>query len=101
MFAHAIKLILNWSEVWALLIPLTILFIKPKQPLPLKPIIIYIGLALLLNLEADLIGIYWKLFPDWFNSNTVLYNIHSIVRYSCFAYFFLLLIDPFYNKIKK
>jgi hypothetical protein len=101
MFIEAFKLILDWSEVWALLIPLTVLFIKPKQPLPLKPIIIYICLALLINLLADIISIYWKHLPNWFNSNTVLYNIHSVVRYSCFAYFFLLLSDPFYSKVKK
>src|ERR687886_624535 len=91
---------IDWSEVWALLIPLTILLFYRKQPRILKPVIIYIWLALLINLAID---VSWKLLvkykktaiptwiPAWFQSNNYMYNIHSIVRFICFTSFFIML----------
>ena len=81
--------ILNWSEVWALLIPLFVLLIKGKQPRVLKPVIVYLWLALLLNAVADIIGDLKRFLPAWLQSNNPLYNIHSLVRFSCFSYFFI------------
>jgi hypothetical protein len=92
---HAISLgqliqaILNWSEVWALLIPLTILFVKKDQPFFLKPVIVYLWFALIMNLIADVIGDAKTMLPAWLQSNNPLYNIHSIVRFACFCYFFI------------
>lgn len=86
-----LQLIFDWSEVWALLIPLLILIYKREQPVFLKPVIVYLWIALVLNLAADIIGDFRSHFPHWLNSNNILYNIHSLVRFACFFYFFRLL----------
>jgi len=95
--------ILDWSEVWAVFIPLSVLLIKKNQPKYLTPVIIYLVIALPLNLFADII---WKFktpyhFPDWLQTNTYLYNIHSIIRFSLFSFFFIKLNQPFLVTIKK
>jgi len=94
--------ILDWSEVWAVLIPLTILLIyKPKQPWTM-PVKWYLWFALIINLIGDIIwkqqrlGIYEFLYarlPYLYNSdgsfeNIVLYNLHSIIRFLLFIWFF-------------
>jgi hypothetical protein len=93
---------MDWSEVWALLIPLTILLLN-KQPKYLKPIIIYTWLALVINSIADVIAnceISLK-FPSYFQANSFLYNIHSITRFICFALFFNMLKQPIYERPKR
>jgi hypothetical protein len=88
--AQLFKLALNWSEVWALLIPLLILlFVKRQQPPFLKPVINYLWLALILNLSADAIADFKIYLPAWLQSNNFLYNVHSVVRFLCFSYFFI------------
>lgn len=93
--------VLDWSEVWALLIPLAVLFKYPKQPKYFKPVIIYLWLALAIDLVID---IGWKFkshVPAWLKDNNFLYNVHSIIRFACFASFFILLNHPFQQKLKK
>ena len=99
------KLILNWSEVWALLIPLTFIIIKGKNiPLYLKPIRIYVWVALILNVAADLLRrfkIKWGFHDgDLLWSNNFLYNTHSIARLLLFSYFFILLKQRFMHRVK-
>lgn len=89
---------LDWSEVWALLIPLSILLVRPNQPRFLKPVIIYLVLALIID---SLIDVGWKfkeVVPDWMHPNNWLYNLHSIIRFICFSWFFYLLGKPFAGK---
>ena len=99
---NAIRIIFDWSEVWALIIPLFQLFLRPKQPAWLQPVIIYLFAALLLNLSVDIIAEYnqYHRGPDSL-SNNPLYNIHSVIRFACFSYFFIRLRQSFYKKIKK
>ena len=95
--------ILSWSEVWALFLPLTVLFMRKEQPRYAKPVILYLFLALLLNLTADIITefkVKWH-FPRILQSNTILYNVHSVIRFSCFTYFFILLRQPFLKGLKR
>jgi hypothetical protein len=93
--AGLFKLLLSWSEVWALLIPLSILYIyRKKQPIYLKPVIAYLWLALVMNVLADIIGDFKMYLPAWAQSNNPLYNIHSVVRFGCFSYFFITLRKP-------
>ncbi len=92
-----------WLEVWALFIPLVVLLIKKKQPGYLKPVIIYLWLALIINLLAN---ISWKFkahynFPVWFQTNTYFYNLHSVVRFFLFSWFFIKLGQPFLSTLKK
>jgi len=96
-----LQLILDWSEVWALLIPLFVLIGNTKQPTFLKPVIIYLLLALPINLIGDITADFKKYFPSWLQSNTPLYNIHSVVRFTCFCYFFVLLKQPYFLQLKK
>lgn len=100
--SNTIRVIFDWSEMWALLIPLFQLSIRPKQPAFLTPVIIYLCAALLLNLSVDILAGYnhYHRGPDSI-SNNPLYNIHSLVRFTCFSYFFIRLPQSFYNKIKK
>ena len=84
-----LKLLLNWSEVWATLIPLSILLFRPRQPRFLKPIIIYLlVIALFINLTRNIISEYYEYLPGWMESNTPLYNAHSIIRFICFLLLF-------------
>lgn len=94
--------ILNWSEVWALLIPLGVLLFRSNQPVILNPIIIYLCLALTLNLFADIIVEFKRPFhfPIWLQSNNPVYNVHSVTRFACFGYFFSALPQPAYRSIK-
>lgn len=95
------RLIFDWSEVWALVIPLGMLLYFRHQPPYLKPVVVYLWVALFLNTTIDVIGDYKTHFPSWMQSNNPLYNLHSIVRFVCFAAFFLALKQPHFTRIKK
>lgn len=98
-----INLIFDWSEVWALLIPILALLINKNKEQYFRPIIVYVFLAFFINLFADVIADFKKPlgFPEYFQTNSFLYNIHSIVRFSCFSTFFLMLKHPFFPRFKK
>src|SRR5258705_12272266 len=101
---NILKQILNWSEVWAPLIPLTFLLINRKRLPPyLKPVKIYVFVALSLSLISNIIWYRNKLglyFPDWVQSNNFLYNTHSIIRLLLFSWFFILLKQHFMHRVK-
>ena len=93
--------IFDWSEVWALLFPLLMLLKYRKQPHYLKPVIVYLFFAFVINL---LIDVKWKFepyMPYWFKDNNFLYNVHSVVRFAFFVPFFNRLDQPFLPRIKK
>lgn len=96
--------IIDWSEAWALLIPLAFLSRGKIIPLWLKPIRIYVVAAFLINIAATLIQKYkviWGFHPgDFFWSNNFLYNIHSIIRFLLFSWFFILLNQRFMHRVK-
>ncbi|MBW4888069.1 hypothetical protein KXQ82_00010 [Mucilaginibacter sp. HMF5004] len=95
-----ITFLLDWSEVWAILIPAAIL-IRRKQPEKLAPVVFYVWMALFINVAID---VTWKLrtvLPASYNSNNYLYNLHSVVRFFLFAIFFIRLEQPFLAYIKK
>ena len=93
--------ILNWSEVWAIFIPLFVLILRREQPAFLKPVIIYLWIALVINLVGDTIGDFKVYLPGWLHSNNILYNIHSLVRFACFSFFFQMLGKEFRNRFDK
>jgi len=95
--------ILDWSEVWALLIPLAILYFKPNQPDYVKPVVTYLWFAFALNLIIDVIMVFKRHFPPWtlLQSNNPYYNIHSIIRFILFSYFFINLPQPSFMTLKK
>lgn len=95
------QIILDWSEVWALLIPLFILLFKLRQPSFFNPIILYLGLAFFLNFIIDIGWKYSGEEPSWYYPNNYLYNIHSIIRFACFSAFFIRLKQPYKLNLKK
>lgn len=97
------KDVIDWMEVWALLIPIVILIKKRKQPFYLKPITIYLFIALILNVLSNII---WKYkfsfnFPVILQVNTYLYSIHAILRLFLLGWFFIILEQRFLKTIKK
>lgn len=102
--------IYDWCEVWAPLIPLFVWMKYPKQPAYFKPLFIYLWIAILLSLVAD---IGWKIKDyiskdfykthdlPWLEDNNYLYNIHSVVRFICFGFFFSRLESSSNSKILK
>lgn len=98
---HIARIIFDWSEVWALLIPITQLLLKPKQPSFLKPVIFYLVMAFALNLACDFLSEYNKGHRGDEISNNPLYNVHSVIRFICFAWFFILLKQKFYKSFDK
>ncbi|HEY5773534.1 MAG TPA: hypothetical protein VIS75_12925 [Chitinophagaceae bacterium] len=91
--------ILDWSEVWALLIPLIGLLFRRQQPATLKPIILYLWLAFIINLAIDIIVVLRTSYPEW--TNNPLYNIHSVVRFACYSFYFIKLQPNSFTRIKK
>src|SRR5688572_22026822 len=88
-------------EIWGSLIPLFFLFGK-KQPHYLKPVVIYVWCALILSIICDsFVELQPPNPPIWVRVNTYLYNIHSIIRFSLFAVFFIRLNQPFLTRVKK
>ena len=83
--------VFDWSEVWALLIPISIIFLNPFLDKTLKPVIVYLYVALILNFLCDFIADFKNVlnFPHWLKTNNYLYNIHSIVRMFFFSIFFI------------
>jgi hypothetical protein len=112
-----LKELLDWSEVWATLIPLTVYFVWKPKARWLKPVLLYLAVALLLNLVIDFtwkaknlgLGdwskkIFWWLYvnvkgkPDLYT--LIFYNLNSCIRLLCFSWFFYL-VNPAYRKIYK
>ena len=106
--------VIDWSEAWALLIPLTFYFIWKPKDVWVKPVIIYVIIAFILNLTADMI---WKGYSFGLTesinrifsflyipaykqvSNNLFYNIHSIIRLLLFTWFFYKLDPVFFKKL--
>jgi hypothetical protein len=96
-----LQLVLDWSEVWAPLIPMIFYLLNRNQPVYMRPVIAYLFIAFFFNLVGDIISSYKIYLPSWMQSNNPLYNIHSIVRFVCFGYFFLLLRQNSFSLLKK
>lgn len=92
---------LDQAEVWATFIPLIVLKFRRKQPYNLRPVIIYLWIALFINLTGNIIAEYKVYLPSWLQSNNPLYNVNSLIRFTCFGVYFELLKQPFYKIIRR
>ena len=126
MLTAILQEILDWSEVWAPLIPLVLVSFMGKQPRYFIPVIVYLWFALLIGAladagwkfqvsvkevtdiycnncysSADLKDEFLQATPAWMYPNTYLYNVHSIGRFICFSIFFYLLSKSFRTKLNK
>src|SRR5688572_11838807 len=105
-----LKEMLDWSEVWATLIPLIVyILVKPKA-IWIKPLMTYLLIALLLSLVID---ITWKSrelgIKDWVEKTfswlyqgkylytLIFYNINSFIRLLLLTWFFYM-VNPLYKK---
>jgi hypothetical protein len=86
-----LEYIIDWSEVWILLLPIIAIYRNPGQPVYLKPVLVYLIIALLCNLTCDLMVLFAKSLPPSLRTNTIIYNIHSLTRFICFTWFFFTL----------
>jgi len=93
--------ILDWSEVWALIIPLSVLLFRRDQPSSFRPVIVYVWLGFLINVVIDAIMAVNMYFPNDFLSNNFLYNIHSVVRFFCFSIYFIKLQPMSFPRTRK
>ncbi|MBU1822757.1 MAG: hypothetical protein KKG00_14780, partial [Bacteroidetes bacterium] len=96
-----LKILLDWSEVWALILPLTVYQFHRRQPIFFRPVWVYLWGALVLNVASDTIGDFKSYFPDWMQTNLILYNIHSFFRFYCFAYFFSLVSQTYFTGFRR
>ena len=93
---------LDWSEVWAMLIPLSVLlFRRQNYDASLRPVVIYIWLGFLINFVIDAIMAINIHFEKVFFSNNPFYNIHSVVRFACFSFYFIRLQPNSFKKTKR
>ncbi len=100
--ADLIYNIVDLAEVWALLMPLIFIFPLSRLEGWQKPVAVYVILALVLNSIATLISNsadFHSLLH--IKSNVIFYNIHSVVRFVCFSYFFILLKQRRYSTLRK
>jgi len=93
--------VLDWSEVWALLIPLVVLQFRRHQDVLMKPVIVYVWLGFLINIAIDAIMTINIYFPNDYLGNNPLYNIHSVVRFACFSVYFLQVQGNSFRRLKK
>ncbi len=79
----------DWSEVWALLIPLIVILIYKPKGHKLRWVILYVVIAFILNFLAIFTVEYYYLVPSWMKSkcNNIFYNLHSfimVIFFSCY-----------------
>ncbi|QEC55506.1 hypothetical protein [Flavisolibacter ginsenosidimutans] len=98
-----IQTILDWAEVWTLLIPIYYFFRAEKKAEYMRWVSIYIFAAFIINLLGDIISDYGKQlgFPHWLQRNVFLYNVHSVIRFILFSSFFNSLNQPLFKTAKR
>lgn len=91
---------LDWSEVWAMMIPLSILLFRRLQPSSLRPVVVFVWLGFLVNIAIDVIMSINMFLPGHNLSNNPLYNIQSVLRLCCFSVYFISLQKRSFIKVK-
>lgn len=81
----------DWSEVWALLIPLTIIVIYKPVTGNVRFLVFYVIAAFIFNFLAILMVEYYYLVPDALmsNGNNIFYNLHSFVMVVFFSWYII------------
>jgi len=95
-----LQVALDWSEVWALVIPLSVLLFRRQQPSSLLPVIVYVWLGFLVNAIIDAIMAVNMTLPNSNLTNNPFYNIHSVIRFGCFSFYFISIQRNSFRKIK-
>jgi len=92
--------ILDWSEVWAMMIPLSVLLFYRQQSPSLRPVVVFVWLGFLVNIAIDVIMAINLYLPGYPLTNNPLYNVQSIIRLSCFSFYFLQIQRDSFRKTK-
>ncbi|MFT4154429.1 hypothetical protein [Parafilimonas sp.] len=74
--------ILQWTELWATLIPVIVWIIKKPRSYYIKPVKVYLALILCLYIASY--AVYFKIIDN----NHYYYSLIAVCRLSCFAWFF-------------
>lgn len=105
---HYLQQLLDCSEIWALFIPLFFMTGDKKKVAYLKPVRIYVWIAIIISVLIIVISKrnQWFGFPEhpnpsWLGSNNFLYNLHSVVRFLLFSWFFILLDQKILSRGKR
>ena len=92
---------LDWSEIWAMVIPLSLLLLRRQQPASLRPVVIYVWLGFLINVGIDMIMAINLSWDRVVVSNNPLYNAHSAIRFACFSFYFIHLQKNSFTRLKR
>jgi len=92
---------LDWSEIWAMVIPLSLLLLRRQQPASLRPVVIYVWLGFLINVGIDMIMAINLSWDRVVVSNNPLYNAHSVIRFACFSCYFIHLQKNSFTRLKR
>jgi len=89
-----LQFIRDWSEVWALLIPLLVIIIRKPGEKHIRLLAWYVILGFLLNFTATFMLEFYRLVPAWMYidgrvNNNMPYNIHSVVRVLFFSWYII------------
>ena len=79
--------ILNWSEVWALLIPLAIYLLYRPTDNSSQILGWYLFVAIILNGLSTTSFVFNESMPAFLKNNNIFYNTHSIARVIFFSWF--------------
>ncbi|MBK7560212.1 MAG: hypothetical protein IPI68_01515 [Chitinophagaceae bacterium] len=95
-----LQTLLDWSEVWALLIPLIIIAICNPKEKHIRILRGYVLIGFILNFSATFMLEYYDLVPTWMYVNNMVnnnlpYNIHSIIRVLFFSWYIIIIIGQF------
>jgi hypothetical protein len=74
---------------------------RRRQPPVLAPVILYLWLALAINLVIDVIMGINIYHDDFIYSNNPWYNVHSVTRFICFSVFFINLPQSSFRLLKQ
>ena len=100
MFSEMLGKIIDFAEVWIFVFPFYTWIKAGRQPATMRPVMIYLVMAFLLNLYCDILPEIAKYLPDEMYTNTIVYNIHSVSRFVLFFLFFYDLGQRHYNPIR-
>jgi hypothetical protein len=98
-YLNFLSKIYYYSEVWMLLIPIALFYIKKEQPAYMKPIKIYVWVALFLSSLCYSVDIFFEALPKNLRSNTIIYNLHSLGRFLLFSWFFIQVKPQYFKRI--
>lgn len=83
------QIIYDWAELWALLIPISVISLHKPKNKEAKWLTRYVYVALILNGFIIAVAQFYNIMPPWLKNNNIFYNIHSVCRVTLFSLFIL------------